>query len=247
MKIKAAPTSLAVMLYYADSLRTNATAADGLRVIFTDGASNDIDKYDARKLENIDENIAINRNGTRLAIEMMPLFDTTTIIPLHINNYRQTQYTLRFKWDNPINNNTVAILKDKYTGKQTTIGNNTDISFDVNPAVAASIAADRFSIAFQKQTVTSVSNISINGTNVQIKVQPNPITNNTIQTQLTNLPAGKYTITLYDINGKHITQTTYQHGNNHFKWQLPININNGTYLLKWTGNNLNFTSKIVVE
>jgi hypothetical protein len=247
MRTTATPTSLAAMLYYADSLKANANAADGLRVIFADGASNDIDKYDARKLENTDENIAINRNGTRLAIEMMPLFDTTTIIPLHINNYRQTQYTLRFKWDNPINNNTVALLKDKYTGKQTTIGNNTDITFDVNPAVAASIAADRFSIAFQKQTVTSVSNISINGTNVQIKVQPNPITNNTIQTQLTNLPSGKYTITLYDINGKYITQTTYQHSNNHFKWQLPIVVNSGTYLLKWNGNNINLTSKIVVE
>jgi len=247
MKIKAAPTSLAVMLYYADSLKANATAADGLRVIFDNGAATDVDKYDAKKLENTDENISINRNGTRLAIEMMPMFDTSTIIPLHINNFRQTQYTLRFKWDNPLNNGIVAVLKDKYSGKQTTIGNNTDITFDVNPTVTASTAADRFSIAFQKQTVTSVSNVSVNGTNVQIKVQPNPITNNTIQTQITNLPSGKYTISLYDVNGKYITQTTYQHSNNHFKWQLPIVVNSGTYLLKWNGNNISLTSKIVVE
>jgi hypothetical protein len=247
MRTTATPTSLAVMLYYADSLKTNATSADGFRIIFADGASAAIDKYDAKKLENTDENIAINRNGTRLAIEMMPLFDTTTIIPLHINNYRQTKYSFRFKWDNPINNNVVAILNDKYTGKQTTIGNNTDLSFDVNPTVAATIAADRFSIAFQKQTVTSVSNISINGTNAQIKIQPNPISNNTIQTQLSNLPAGKYTITLYDINGKYISQTTYNHSNKNFTWQLPILMNNGTYLLKWNGNNINITSKIVVE
>jgi hypothetical protein len=113
MRTTATPTSLAVMLYYADILKNNATAADGLRVIFDNGASPSIDKYDAKKLENIDENIAINRNETRLAIEMMSLFDTTTIIPIHINNYRQTQYTLRFKWENPIINNMDAVLKDK--------------------------------------------------------------------------------------------------------------------------------------
>jgi hypothetical protein len=87
----------------------------------------------------------------------------------------------------------------------------------------------------------------MNGTNVLIKVQPNRIANNTIYTQITNLPAGKYTVSLYDINGKYITQTTYQHINSQFKWQLPVAINNGTYLLKWTGNNINLTSKIVVE
>ena len=246
-RTSANPTSLAVTLYYADSLKNNANATDGLRVIFSDGANNAVDRFDAKKLENIDENISVNRNGSRLAMEIMSHYDTTTTIPLHINNYRQTQYTLRIKLENPTNSNFTAVLNDKYTGKKTTINAATDIPFDVNPNIAASIATDRFNIAFTKNTVTSVSNFSINGTNAQIKIQPNPIQNNTINTQINNLPAGKYTITLYDINGKNIAQTTYNHYNNNFSWKIPMTLNPGNYFLKWTGNNTNTTIKIVVE
>ena len=245
-RASANPTSLAVTLYYADSLKNNANATDGLRVIFSDGANNAVDRFDAKKLENIDENISVNRNGSRLAMEIMSPYDTTTTIPLHINNYRQTQYTLRIKLENPTNSNFTAVLNDKYTGKKTTINAATDIPFDVNPAIAASTAADRFNIAFTKNTVTSVSNFSINGTNAQIKIQPNPILNNTINTQITNLPAGKYTISLHDINGKNIAQTTYNHYNKNFSWKIPMTLNPGNYFLKWTGNNINVTSKIVV-
>jgi hypothetical protein len=245
-RASANPTSLAVTLYYADSLKNNANATDGLRVIFSDGANNAVDRFDAKKLENIDENISVNRNGSRLAMEIMSPYDTTTTIPLHINNFRQTKYTLRIKLETPPNSNFTAVLNDKYTGKKTTINAATDIPFDVNPNIAASIAADRFNIAFTKNTVTSVSNFSINGTNAQIKIQPNPIQNNTINTQITNLPAGKYTITLYDINGKNIAQTTYNHYNNNFSWKIPMTLNPGNYFLKWTGKNTNVTSKIVV-
>jgi hypothetical protein len=206
-----------------------------------------VDRFDAKKLENIDENISVNRNGSRLAMEIMSPYDTTTTIPLHINNYRQTKYTLRIKLENPTNSNFTAVLNDKYNGKKTTINAETDIPFDVNPAIAASTATDRFNIAFSKNTVTSVSNFSINGTNAQIKIQPNPIQNNTINTQINNLPAGKYTITLYDINGKNIAQTTYNHYNNNFSWKIPMTLNPGNYFLKWTGNNTNTTIKIVVE
>ncbi|MEN9883054.1 MAG: Secretion system C-terminal sorting domain, partial [Bacteroidota bacterium] len=151
------------------------------------------------------------------------------------------------KLENTTNGNFTAVLNDKYTGKKTTINAATDIPFDVNPAIAASTASDRFNISFTKNTVTSVSNFSINGTNAQIKIQPNPIRNNTIIAYTTNLPAGKYTVTLYDINGKYIAQTTYNHYNNNFSWKLPFTINPGNYLLKWTGNNINTTIKIVVE
>ena len=246
-RISANPTSLGITLYYTDSLKNNANATDGLRVIFADGANNAVDRYDAKKLENIDENISVNRNGSRLAMEIMSPYDTTTNIPLHVNNYRQTKYTLRIKWENPANNNIVAVLNDKYTGKKTTINEATNIPFDVNPTIAASTAADRFNISFTKNTVTSVSNFIVNGNNAQIKIQPNPIRNNTINTQISNLPAGKYTISLYDINGKYITQTTYNHYNNNFSWKIPFTLNKGNYLIKWNGNSTNVTSKIVVE
>jgi hypothetical protein len=246
-RTSANPTSLGITLYYTDSLKNNANATDGLRVIFADGANNAVDRFDAKKLENIDENISINRNGSRLAMEIMSPYDTTTTIPLHINNYRQTQYTLRIKLENPTNSNFIPVFNDKYTGKKTTINAATDIPFDVNPAIAASTAADRFSISFTKNTVTSVTNFSVNGNNAQIKIQPNPIRNNTIIAHTTNLPAGKYTITLYDINGKYIAQTTYNHYNNNFSWTIPTSIRSGNYLLKWTGNNTIVTSKMVVE
>jgi len=75
-----------------------------------------------------------------------------------------------------------------------------------------------------------------------IRVYPNP-TNGTINLRV-NQFIGKINIQMVDINGR----TVFNQTDNHFNIEKTININSlqsGVYILKLSGNNLNYTQKVI--
>jgi hypothetical protein len=153
-------------LNYTDSLAKNAPAMDGFKLLFDNSFSNSVDRNDAQKLTNQDENISINQAGTLLSIEKRQLYNAATEIAISTSNYVRQQYTVQLSWSNPIDNGFQAQLVDNYTNATTPIAHsgNTDYSYTIDNAIAASKAGDRFKIVFVPNAALPVSGIELGGT-----------------------------------------------------------------------------------
>jgi hypothetical protein len=166
---------LSATLYYTDSLAKNAPGLDGFILLFDNNFSNSVDRNDAQKLTNIDENIAINQGGTLLSIEKRQLYNAATEVQISTSNYVRQQYTVQLSWNNPIDNGFQAQLVDNYTNTTTPIAfsGNTNYVYSVDNTIAASKAADRFKIVFVPNAALPVSGIELGGTATDKQVKLN--------------------------------------------------------------------------
>jgi hypothetical protein len=162
-------------LNYTDSLAKNAPAMDGFKLLFDNSFSNSVDRNDAQKLTNQDENIAINQGGTLLSIEKRQLYNAATEVQISTSNYVRQQYTVQLSWNYPIDNGFQAQLVDNYTNTTTPISfsGNTNYAFTVNNSIAASKASDRFKIVFVPNAALPVSGIELGGTSTDKQVKLN--------------------------------------------------------------------------
>lgn len=96
---------------------------------------------------------------------------------------------------------------------------------------------------------SAIVSVNINSNYVGIKVLPNPVNNRLMNVQLSNLPAGKYELLLYSVNGQRVFNTSFMF-NGGFASQvivLPLNIRTGAYVLKLFNGSNKFTQNIMVE
>jgi hypothetical protein len=153
-------------LYYTDSLAKNKPEMDAFAVVFDNNFSDNIDREDGQKYGNSDENMSVKRNGSLLALELRSMYNGGTIIPINITDYKRQNYTMRLKWNNPVNAGYDAKLIDNYNGAETAINvsGNTDYVYTVNSSIPGSIAADRFKIVFVPNAALPVSGLTLTGT-----------------------------------------------------------------------------------
>lgn len=139
-----------IRLYTTSAFAHGENASDAVRIKFDTNASNAVTPMDAPKFFNLDENLAANNNGNLLSIESRALPLEGESIPLFNNQYRTTDYLFEARLTEV--NNISALLKDHFTGTVTTLENNqiTYYAFQVDTAVAGSIAEDRFEIIFEE-------------------------------------------------------------------------------------------------
>jgi hypothetical protein len=127
----------------------DSSVADGCLASFDSTFSKSIGGEDIQKVNNANENISINRNGTLLAIEGRPNITDNDTVPLKITQYTQSDYYLSFQGTN-FPTKLTAFIKDKLTGIDYTINlyGKTFINHTItsNPASAA---ADRYYIVFK--------------------------------------------------------------------------------------------------
>ncbi|MBX2920381.1 MAG: T9SS type A sorting domain-containing protein [Ferruginibacter sp.] len=125
--------------------------ADDVLVRYDNNYSAAVDYDDAEEITNWNENIAISRGGTRLALESRPVITDKDTIQLHIKNMRKTNYDFEFTPSLFSNTNLMAELIDNYLHTRTTLSvvNTVTVPFTVNND-AASFATDRFMIVFSK-------------------------------------------------------------------------------------------------
>ncbi|MDV7392881.1 hypothetical protein RZS08_16040, partial [Arthrospira platensis SPKY1] len=136
---------LRVTLFYSNNLSTGGSARDGLVVKFSQNFSNDIFKSeDATKFANMDEDVAIQKEDTRLSIEGRNFPTDGEFIQLHNAKYRGTDYTYRIYFDGIPGVD--AFLLDQFTQTLTplNVGAYTFYNFTVAANNTATTDASRF-------------------------------------------------------------------------------------------------------
>lgn len=123
--------------------------ADGVVVFFDDKFTSAIGNEDSYKFTNVDENLAVNRNGRELSMEGRQPVIVTDTIPLILWQLRQKSYYLKFTASN-FSTGLTAFVKDTYLHIETPVdlSSVTLFPFTVDSAVTTSFAKDRFSIVF---------------------------------------------------------------------------------------------------
>ena len=130
--------------------------ADAFVVVYDPSFSSNVGPEDSYKFTNLDENIAVNRNGASLSIEGRPTISSYDTIPIKVWQYRHTNYSLKFTSTN-FPNNLVAMLKDNYLQQDFQINLDSITSFNYNvTSDPASSAADRLCIVFKPASTLSL-------------------------------------------------------------------------------------------
>jgi len=132
-------------------------AADGFTAVFSDDFSKELGGEDSYKFSNLDENMAISRNGTSLSIEGRPTVTTADTLPLKIWQLRQKSYLLKLTGSN-FSPSLRAIVKDEYLQEETAVNlsSSTLLPFTIS-ADPASSAENRFSIIFESYATLPVN------------------------------------------------------------------------------------------
>jgi hypothetical protein len=122
--------------------------ADGFVVVFGDKFVKTVGDEDSYKFTNLDENIAINRNGTALSIEGRPDIMDNDTLPIRMWQFRQKNYFFKFEVSN-FNPAITATLKDEFLKQESSVdlSTSTTIPFSITED-SASFASNRFSIVF---------------------------------------------------------------------------------------------------
>lgn len=135
--------------------------ADGLVAVFAPSFSAEIGNEDSYKFTNLDENIAINRNGTDLSIEGRPTIVANDTLPLKIWKFRQKTYCLKISGSN-FKTGLKAFVKDAYLKKDVAIdlAASTIVPFEITND-PASFEANRFCVVFKTQMPVNAVKLSI--------------------------------------------------------------------------------------
>ena len=140
-------------------LRTNLYVTNGADQVLIDGNllhfdasfSNELDEYDAVKLNNTGENMGINSHGKILAVERRSEILQSDTVMYNLGQLRVQQYLLEFIPANLEMQGLTAFLEDKYLQSTTPLNmaDTTRLFFNIINS-PGSYAADRFRIIFRK-------------------------------------------------------------------------------------------------
>lgn len=249
---KADNKSLFVKAKNSYGIRINLQALDTLGYSLVDEVftsysnqfSNDIDGMDVRKLDNVMENLSLNRKGDLLIVERRSDIQDSDTLFLQISNTKNKQYLLEIA---PVDMEGVSslILEDSYTHSLTNVSTSsaTQVHFEVN-ADPASFGPQRFKLILSKRNKAQ-NPLSKDG----IKLYPNPVVDGNIYLELTDIKKGRYSLELINNIGQVVTQKTIQH----FGKNITHTVNlgrlspKGVYHVRITGDGLRRTIKLIVK
>lgn len=210
-------------------LISNSAVVDANAVVFNLSYSNAVGSEDAAKYSNPGENLALWNNNRRFAIEGREPVTDGSIINFSMWNMNRQRYSLEILPENMLNDGLTAVLEDDYlkTSIPVSMSGATNIVFDIDNS-AASAAENRFRLVFARQKAVSMVR--------DFKIAPNPVTDNTLNIQFINQPAGKYSIQLISSGGQLLKALTVSHagGTDSKTMELPLGLARGQYEVKIT-------------
>jgi hypothetical protein len=132
-------------------------AADAFVAVYDESFSENIGDEESFKIINLDENIAINRNGTALSIEGRPIITKTDSLPIIMSQFRQKEYFIKIDAQN-FAPELSAYIKDKFVKSEILVAlpGVTIVPFSITTDPASS-AIDRFTIVFKPASVLAVN------------------------------------------------------------------------------------------
>ena len=227
--------------------------ADGVVAFFDDRFSFSIGNEDSYKWTNLDENLAIERNGKLLSIEGRPTVHGCDTINLKMWTFRQKTYYLKLTGSD-FAPTVKAVVKDNYLDKESVIDLSASnlVPFSLT-ADSASFAANRFSVVFKTARVSTLSGAmkfsSVFKENSSFTVAPNPVTGSVITLQLNNMKQGKYEVSLYSSEGQMVYSGFLDYDGISVTQNILLNrrMHKGTYSLLISSGDQTTTKNILFE
>ncbi|MEO6328411.1 MAG: hypothetical protein ABIO55_05745 [Ginsengibacter sp.] len=133
---------------YAIESDGSSTLVDAVLVQVADNYSNTVDRYDAKKITNISENLSIKTDGRLLAVERRAVINPGDTIHLNLLKVKTKSYRLECKIQN-LDAALTGFIEDRYNGKRIPLNimGTSTYDFDVVD-VPASWDPNRFIIVF---------------------------------------------------------------------------------------------------
>lgn len=136
--------------------------SDAALSLFDNSFNDAADINDVRKLSNVNENFAVQRNGSILAIERKKIPALADTIFYFMNRMQQKNYQLEFVMEHSasVPKKSYAFLEDKYLGKKTPVNltGTTLVNFSVNQDTG-SYSKNRFMLVFRRGQAHTVTNV----------------------------------------------------------------------------------------
>jgi hypothetical protein len=206
---------------------------------FDPNFSDAITDEDAVKLNRAGEEVSILKNKVQLSIDAQktPLYGDT--IFLNITGYTKTAYRMQV-FTKYLGQYTVkAWLEDDFlkTAKEISFTDTSNIVFDINKTVTASIDPRRFRIVFGKTSFAEVSTPPVE-IKTEIKIAGNPVRDKKLRFEHHNLVSGSYSIRIFNALGQLVNlQTLFIEGGTGIQTiNLPVSLASGNYYLNINNN-----------
>ena len=237
--------SLNVVLVNNDS----NVIADGCRVKLERTFDNKITDFDAKKTSNLDEEVAILSNNTKLSIECRSLPVNQESIPLSISKFRATNYTLRVTKNGhePLN----AVLFDHFLNKSVELNSGVELEyiFQVDQGKPESINENRFEILMSNEKIVIDESVfqanTIDHSN-KVYISPNPVgVNAELTVQNWHRSSGKIVCEAINSIGQKVFEKEVEFENNTIK--VGLDLPKGIYKLILSDDSQKSVTTIIVK
>jgi hypothetical protein len=238
---------------YSNNAGEEPILKDGALILFNNTFSDSITwQEDAMKLNNSSENISIDKNDHLISIEKRKFVNKNDTVVYNISQLHQQPYVLKLSANNLADPGLKASLYDNYTNISVPVnlsGLTTD-NFTITADIA-SANSNRFKLIFNKDTLLTDTNGGQQDDSIPVikNVVYNTLMQNGMLTlNWNNIPAGQYSISLFDNIGRLIFRTGVNVSSNNIQQNLMIgkNIAMGIYELEIISpNNERITNNIL--
>jgi len=218
-------------------LKSGANTLDAAVIDFNNDNDNSVNDYDAKKLGNSDENLALVNGNHFLSIEQRDIPVDLEEIPLYVGSYRHQDYQLLINWEGIPN--LKAFVVDNYLQTSTALAAGENIiNFSIDEQIAASVENDRFKITFEDSSLAS-NTVEANG----FSLYPNPLNNGVLNISNPNY-TGEMEVSIFN----NVGQLMMMKSHTAITGNTSINMSQlaaGVYLVKVNTENTTFTKKVV--
>ena len=236
-------SSLRLELYEANTFLTSGKSADALLIQFDSENSNEINSNDANKFTNLDENFATKNNTTLLSIERRALPQAEEIVPLHVNQYRNANYTIVAEASNI--EGVTPFLLDNFTQTYTEIPATGVVTYNysVLSSDAQSVSSSRFNIVFK---ASSTLDVKSNELESGLKLYPNLVKDGWFMMSSSS-DIQNIEIEIFNVLGQKIPFKTTNIDANTLKIEPSKSAAKGVYWVKMKQDGRISTQKIIVN
>jgi len=217
-------------------LNNQSEVIDGIGIRFSEGANNNIDLYDAAKMGNLDENLALFSSNQLLSIEERTLPEQTELIPIFTNNWRASTYSFSLTTEGLTDQD--IFIVDHYLNTETLL--NQDYVFQINSNDTNSSSNYRFSLKISSANLDSPQLDSNSPT-----IYPNPVKSQ-VMIQLPNDSYTNSTLEVWNVLGKVVVNNTIGTQN---LFTLDVeHLASGIYVLKISNSaGVTYQTKLIKE
>nr|WP_315215358.1 T9SS type A sorting domain-containing protein [uncultured Flavobacterium sp.] len=242
-KMTNSASTLRLKLYEANTFLTSGKSADALLIQFDSENSNEVNSNDANKFTNLDENFATKNNTTLLSIERRALPQAEEIVPLHVNQYRNANYTIVAEASNI--EGVTPFLLDNFTQTYTEIPATGVVTYNysVLSSDAQSVSSSRFNIMFK---ASSTLDVKSNELESGLKLYPNLVKDGWFMMS-SNSDIQNIEIEIFNVLGQKIPFKTTNIDANTLKIEPSKSAAKGVYWVKMKQDGRISTQKIIVN